>query len=145
MLRQKERAADPIPFISATRTAASRSEAFGANESIGEIGGDKDRDGAAQDIVECHRSLRLKPVAGARIGKAEGEKHRGCADQNNIHHRWDSFLFEEPDRKKSAVMWDVAFHSFWLRREHHPFTHRRMHPNRIKVRDGHRGNKIGIL
>ncbi|CUX59138.1 hypothetical protein AGR5A_Lc70159 [Agrobacterium genomosp. 5 str. CFBP 6626] len=24
------------------------------------------------------------------------------------------FLTEEPDRKKSAVMWDVAFHSFWL-------------------------------
>ena len=145
MLRQKERAADPIPFISATRTAASRSEAFGANESISEIGGDKDGDDTAQDIIEYHRGLRLKPVAGAGIGKAEGEKHRRCADQNKIHHRWDSFFIWEPDRKKSAVMWDVAFHSFWLRREHHPFPHRRMHPNRIKVRDGDRWNKIGIL
>ncbi|CUX48836.1 hypothetical protein AGR3A_Lc130150 [Agrobacterium tomkonis CFBP 6623] len=96
--------------------AASRSEAFGANESIGEIGGDKDGDGTAEDIVEYHRSLRLKPVAGARIGKAEGEKHRRCADQNKVHHDGTPFFHEEPDRKKSAAMWDVAFHSFWLRK-----------------------------
>jgi len=56
------------------------SEAFGADESVGEVECEKDGNGTAEHIVEYHRSLLLEPVAGAGVGEAQGEEDDRRAD-----------------------------------------------------------------
>ena len=56
------------------------SETFWADESVGEVDGEKHGHGTAQDIIESHRFLLSKPVTGARIGKAKPEKYDCSAE-----------------------------------------------------------------
>jgi hypothetical protein len=70
---------------------AASSEAFWPNESVGQVNGEKDGDGTAKDIVEQHRVLSSQPVAGLRVGKAEGEEDDRCADKNDVDHHSGSF------------------------------------------------------
>jgi hypothetical protein len=124
---------------------AASSEAFWPNESVGQVNGEKDGDGTAEDIVEQHRVLSSQPVAGLRVGKAEGEEDDRCADKNDVEHHPGSFGFgrtrqakrRRPDgrHRESFLAWRVSF----------DLSRSDMEPNRIGIREHPGGEKIGIL
>lgn len=60
---------------------AQNSEALGANESVGEVDGQKHRYGTPQNVIEEHViSPLLQVVASFCIGKAQREKYYGDAE-----------------------------------------------------------------
>jgi hypothetical protein len=126
---------------------AASSEAFWPNESVGQVNGEKDGDGTAKDIVQQHRVLSSQPVAGLRVGKAEGEKDDRCADKNDVDHHSGSFGLGDARQAKGAVQKGDTKKAFW--RGEHPSISRVRYgakPDRHSRAAGRRKNRnpIGI-
>jgi hypothetical protein len=81
------------------------SEALGANEGVGEIDGEEEAHGAAQDVVEQHGTgSSLKTVAGFGVGKAQAEEDDDDAEHGDIHRAYPSGRFRR-QRSVKALVW----------------------------------------
>jgi hypothetical protein len=62
------------------------SKALGAQQGIGEIEEETERDEAGERVIEDHRSLLLKPFADIGVADTGREQAEGDGEHENVEH-----------------------------------------------------------